>query len=193
MAFKAIQNIISESIDVKSLLLNDKDLLNKIQEIVSEISSNLKNGKQLFICGNGGSAADALHIAAEFSGRFYFNRKALPVEALNVNMAAITAISNDFGFNQVYARMLEAKANEGDLLWLLSTSGKSPNIIEVAKQAKAMNVNTFAFTGQNLTELDELVNQMIKIPSVITPRIQECHLLIGHIICELVEKNLFNE
>lgn len=193
MINKEISNIIKESIQLKELVLNDEALLTDIENVVQLILKTLKNNQQLFICGNGGSAADALHIAAEFSGRFYLNRRALPVEALNVNMAAITAISNDYGFNQVYARMLESKAKEGDLLWLLSTSGKSPNIIEVAKKAQELNVATIAFTGQNITELDDLVQQMIKIPSIDTPRIQECHLMIGHIICELVEKQLFNE
>ncbi len=193
MINKEISNIIKESIQLKELVLKDEALLNDIENVIQLILKTLKNNQQLFICGNGGSAADALHIAAEFSGRFYLNRRALPVEALNVNMAAITAISNDYGFDYVYARMLESKAREGDLLWLLSTSGKSPNIIEVAKKAQELNVATIAFTGQNITELDNLVQQMIKIPSIDTPRIQECHLMIGHIICELVEKQLFNE
>lgn len=193
MENKEIQDNIKQSIQLKELILNDVILLNKIDLIIDKILLKLKSNYQLFLCGNGGSAADALHIAAEFSGRFYLNRKALPVEALNVNMAAITAISNDYGFDKVFARMLESKAKEGDMLWLLSTSGKSPNIIEVAKKAKEIGVKTIAFTGQEITELDDLVNEIIKIPSLITPRIQECHLMIGHIICELVEKKLFNE
>lgn len=187
----SIQKIIQENIALKTALLKDEVLMQHIETIITFLSTKISCNQQLFICGNGGSAADALHLAAEFSGRFYLNRKALPVEALNVNMAAITAISNDFGFEEVYARMLESKAKAGDVLWVLSTSGSSPNIIRAAEKAKELGVDVIAFTGEKQTALDALSKFKVKIPSETTPRIQECHLLLGHIICEWVEKNLF--
>jgi D-sedoheptulose 7-phosphate isomerase len=193
MSKEEIKNSIQSSIHLKEAILKDELTLSKIEALVLSLSQHLTEGKRIWLCGNGGSAADALHIAAEFSGRFYLNRKALPVEALNVNEAALTAIANDFGFENLFARLLEAKANKGDVLWLLSTSGKSPNIINAAKKAIELGVQTIAFTGASQTELDALVQQMIKIPSLETPRIQECHLMLGHIICEFVEKKMFNE
>lgn len=188
-----IQHIIQESILLKQKLLADKDTEETVEHLVVFLSQKLKKEQAVYLCGNGGSAADALHIAAEFSGRFYLNRKALPVEALNVNMAAITAISNDYGFEKVFARMLEAKAKKDDVLWVLSTSGQSENIIKVAEKAKEMGVAVISFTGQKESILDLMADFSVKIPSEITPRIQECHLLLGHIICELVEQKLFNE
>ncbi|MCB0539468.1 MAG: SIS domain-containing protein [Bacteroidetes bacterium] len=188
-----IQHIIQESVLLKQKLLADKNTEEIVEHLVVFLSQKLKKEQAVYLCGNGGSAADALHIAAEFSGRFYLNRKALPVEALNVNMAAITAISNDYGFEQVYARMLEAKATKGDVLWVFSTSGQSKNIIKVAEKAKEMGVAVVSFTGQKESILDSIADFSVKIPSEITPRIQECHLLLGHIICELVEQKLFNE
>lgn len=193
MSKEEIKNSIQSSIHLKEAILKDELTLSKIEALVLSLSQHLTEGKRIWLCGNGGSAADALHIAAEFSGRFYLNRKALPVEALNVNEAALTAIANDFGFENLFARLLEAKANKGDVLWLLSTSGKSPNIINAAKKAIELGVQTIAFTGASQTVLDVLVQQMIKIPSLETPRIQECHLMLGHIICEFVEKKMFNE
>lgn len=188
-----IQHIIQESVLLKQKLLADKNTEETVEHLVVFLSQKLKKEQAVYLCGNGGSAADALHIAAEFSGRFYLNRKALPVEALNVNMAAITAISNDYGFEQVYARMLEAKATKGDVLWVFSTSGQSKNIIKVAEKAKEMGVAVISFTGQKESILDSMADFSVKIPSEVTPRIQECHLLLGHIICELVEQKLFNE
>lgn len=184
---------IQASANLKSALIHDQDLLSSVDQITHKFVDTLIAGNQILICGNGGSAADALHLAAEFSGRFYLNRKALPVEALNVNEAALTAISNDFGFDKLYARLIEAKAKKGDVLWLLSTSGKSPNILNAAIQAQEMGVESVAFTGSNTSSLDKNCSLMVKIPSTNTPRIQECHLLLGHIICELVEKKMFSE
>ena len=188
-----IQHIIQESVLLKQKLLADKNTEETVEHLVVFLSQKLKKEQAVYLCGNGGSAADALHIAAEFSGRFYLNRKALPVEALNVNMAAITAISNDYGFENVFARMLEAKATKGDVLWVFSTSGQSKNIIKVAEKAKEMGVAVVSFTGQKESILDSIADFSVKIPSEITPRIQECDLLLGHIICELVEQKLFNE
>jgi D-sedoheptulose 7-phosphate isomerase len=153
----------------------------------------LKLGSQVLICGNGGSAADALHLAAEFSGRFYLDRQALPVEALNVNEAALTAIANDFGYDKLFARLVQAKGRQNDILWLLTTSGASQNIIQAAIEAKNRGLRVIAFTGQKPSELDKIVDVVVKVPSTDTPRIQECQLMLGHIICELIEKELFDE
>lgn len=191
MQLEEIKKLIEDSVKLKQSLLKDTELLKIVEVLVDDLLSHLKEGRSLYLCGNGGSAADALHIAAEFSGRFYLNRPALPVEALNVNEAALTAISNDFGFENLFARMLESKARNGDMLWVFTTSGKSQNILKVLEKAKEMNVLSVAFCGQNTEDL-HLANQVIAIPSSVTPRIQECHMLLAHIICELVEKKLFN-
>ncbi len=189
----SITNRIQESIALQELLLKDEQVAKDLARVIDLLVDKFKQGQGLYLCGNGGSAADASHLAAEFSGRFYLNRKALPAETLSVNMAAVTAISNDFGFESLFARMLESKGKEGDVLWVLSTSGSSKNIIEVAKQAGEMGIAVVSFTGQKLSELDSLAAISVKIPSIDTPRIQECHMLLGHIICEQVEKQLFNE
>lgn len=188
-----IQNRIKESIDVKSQLLSNTLLLAQIEETVNQIVSVFQNGNKLLLCGNGGSAADAIHLAAEFSGRYYLDRKPLNAEALNVNVAAITAVSNDYGFSFLFARMLEAKAQKGDLLWLFSTSGNSENIINAANKAKEIGVKTIAFTGENGGKLNNICDVVVKIPSNDTPRIQEAHIMLGHIICELVENKLFGK
>lgn len=189
----AIKSIIQSSINTKEALLNNTEILESVENIIAFITNRLKSNNRVWLAGNGGSAADALHIAAEFSGRFYINRKALPVEALSVNMAAITAISNDYGFENIYSRMLEAKATKEDVLWVFSTSGQSENIIKAVEKAKELSVSVIAFTGSKASKLDKLADFLVKIPSEITPRIQEAHMLLGHIICELTEKQLFNE
>jgi D-sedoheptulose 7-phosphate isomerase len=188
-----IQNRIKESIEVKTSLLNDALLLAQIEVAVDQIIAVFKRGNKLLLCGNGGSAADAIHLAAEFSGRYYLDRKPLNAEALNVNVAAITAVSNDYGFSLLFARMLEAKAQKGDLLWLFSTSGNSENIINAANKAKEIGVKTIAFTGENGGKLNNICDVVVKIPSKDTPRIQEAHIMLGHIICELVENKLFGK
>lgn len=193
MLSETIKDRINASIAVKKLMLSDNRLLTQVHELVILLKDQLKLGQQILLCGNGGSAADALHLAAEFSGRFYLNRKALPVEALNVNEAALTAIANDFGYDQLFARLVQAKGRPNDVLWLLTTSGASPNIIQAAIEGKNNGLQVVAFTGEKASELDSIVDVMIKVPSADTPRIQECQLLLGHIICELIEKELFNE
>lgn len=184
-----INQILNKSIEVKQKL-NSSVIINETNQIIKALLEVFASNGSLWLCGNGGSAADALHLSAEFSGRFYKERKALPVEALNVNMAAITAIGNDYGFKQVFARMLEAKAKSGDFLWVLTTSGRSENIIQAVLKAKSMGVKIIAFTGENESAIDNHADFLIKIPSNDTPRIQECHLLLGHIIAELVENKI---
>lgn len=188
-----IESRISESIAVKHAVLLDETLLIGVEKSVEMILAGFSNSGKLLLCGNGGSAADAIHLAAEFSGRYYLDRKALNAEALNVNVAAITAVSNDYGFDWLFARMLESKAVEGDVLWVFSTSGNSPNVVNVAIKAREMNVKTIAFTGQDGGKLSNLCDVIIKVPSSDTPRIQEAHIMLGHIICELVENQLFGK
>lgn len=188
-----IESRISESIAVKQAVLLDETLLSGVEKSVEMILSAFSNSGKLLLCGNGGSAADAIHLAAEFSGRYYLDRKALNAEALNVNVAAITAVSNDYGFDWLFARMLESKAVEGDVLWVFSTSGNSPNVVNAAIKAREMKVKTIAFTGQDGGKLSNLCDEIIRVPSSDTPRIQEAHIMLGHIICELVENQLFGK
>lgn len=151
----------------------------------------LRNQYAVFFCGNGGSAADAQHLAAELSGRYYLNRKPLDAEALHVNTSYLTATANDFGFDQVYSRLVEAKGRKGDVLVALSTSGNSPNVVNAVKQARNQGLVVIGFTGQNTSQIDEYCDVLIKVPSTDTPRVQEIHILLGHIICEIVEQELF--
>lgn len=193
MRSETIKDRIQASMSVKQLMFEDQSLLSQVDDLIILLKDTLKLGSQVLICGNGGSAADALHLAAEFSGRFYLDRQALPVEALNVNEAALTAIANDFGYDKLFARLVQAKGRQNDMLWLLTTSGASQNIIHAAIEAKNRGLKVVAFTGQKPSELDKIVDVVIKVPSTDTPRIQECQLMLGHIICELIEKELFDE
>jgi len=193
MRSETIKDRIKASMSVKQLIIEDQSLIAQVDDLIILLRDALKLGSQVLICGNGGSAADALHLAAEFSGRFYLDRQALPVEALNVNEAALTAIANDFGYDKLFARLVQAKGRQNDMLWLLTTSGASQNIIHAAIEAKNRGLKVVAFTGQKPSELDKIVDVVIKVPSTDTPRIQECQLMLGHIICELIEKELFDE
>lgn len=188
-----IQNRLKESILLKQSVLESEAIISQISEIVTIIKNCFQQGNKLLLCGNGGSAADALHLAAEFSGRYYLDRKALNAEALNVNVAALTAVSNDYSFEKIFARLLEAKAEKDDVLWVFSTSGNSQNIIEAVVEAQKLHVKTIAFTGETGGKLNGLADLVIKVPSTDTPRIQELHMILGHIICELVEKELFGK
>src|SRR5207245_3724831 len=161
---------------------------------VSEILVNaLRRGNKLLLFGNGGSAADAQHIAAELVGRFAFDRPVLPPLALSVNSSCVTAIGNDYGFDQVFSRQLEALARAGDVAFGISTSGNSPNVLRGLSSAKSLGLRTVALTGRTGGNLLKCVDLCICVPSDETPRIQECHILIGHIISELVERELFHE
>lgn len=190
---ETIKNIIQNSINVKQSILEDQGLLNTVEEIITVVTNAFKKGNSVYFCGNGGSAADAQHLAAEFSGRFYKNRKALPSEALHCNTSYLTAVANDFGYDIIYARLIEGIAKEGDVLVGLSTSGNSPNIVKAFEAAREKSVITIGFTGQGGGVLKTLSNYLINIPSDDTPRIQESHIMIGHIICELVEQKYFSE
>ena len=187
-----IKNIIAESIAVKNNVLGNKDLLQTINDIVDVLVDALKRGNRIYFCGNGGSAADAQHLAAELSGRFYKDRHALRAEALHCNASYSTAISNDYSFDIVYSRLIEGIADAGDVLIGLSTSGSSINIVKAFETAKNRNVVTIGFTGMSGGLLKGLSDYLINIPSSDTPRIQESHILIGHIICQLTEENYFS-
>lgn len=186
-----IQQSIEDSIAVKQLILNDKELLNRIEEAYVLCVNSLKLGGKIWLAGNGGSAADAQHLAAELSGRFYLDRKSLPAEALHVNGSFMTAVANDYGFDKVYARMLQGCAHKGDVLFAISTSGNSANILEAVDMAKSLGMHVIALTGESGGKLRQCCDILLNVPSHDTPRIQESHIMIGHIICEHIEKEMF--
>ncbi len=186
-----IKSIIQASIDTKQQLLQDETLINAIQGAVDVITAAFQNGKRVYFCGNGGSAADAQHLAAEFSGRFYTDRKALPAEALHCNTSYITAVGNDYSYDVIYARMIHGIGQAGDVLVGLSTSGNSANIVKAFDTARDLGITTIGLTGMTGGLLKATSDILINVPSTDTPRIQESHILAGHIICQLVEEQLF--
>jgi D-sedoheptulose 7-phosphate isomerase len=186
-----IKNIIKASIETKQKVLMNEDLLNTICLIVDAVVKAFKNGNRVYFCGNGGSAADAQHLAAEFSGRFYMDRKALPAEALHCNTSYLTAVANDYSFDVVYSRMIDGIGQEGDVLIGLSTSGNSANIVNAFTTAREKKMITIGFTGESGGKMKNISDYLVNIPSTDTPRIQESHILIGHIVCELVELKYF--
>jgi len=186
-----IAHRIKAAIEVKENLLMDAKTLTTIQAIVDLCTQQIKKKHKIFFCGNGGSAADAQHLATELSGKFYLDRAPIFAEALHVNTSYLTAVSNDYSFDHAYARLVEAKCDKGDILFGLSTSGNSKNVLRAFEQAQQQEVTTIGFTGQDGGGLKDLSTYWIPIPSEDTPRIQEAHILVGHIICELVENNLF--
>ena len=186
-----IKKIIKASIDTKQSVLQNEGLLKTIAASVDLIVNAFRNGNRVYFCGNGGSAADAQHLAAEFSGRFYTDRKALPAEALHCNTSYLTAVGNDYGFDEIYSRLIDGIGEKGDVLVGLSTSGNSPNILKAFNTAKKKEMITIGFTGKSGGEMRALCNHLINIPSTDTPRIQESHIMIGHIICQLVEEKYF--
>lgn len=186
-----IKRAIEDSIATKQLILNDKALLERLEKAVDICVDAIKNGGKIWFAGNGGSAADAQHLAAELSGRYYLDRKSIPAEALHVNTSFLTAVANDYGYDMVYARLLEGCGRKGDVLVAISTSGNSKNILEVAKLAKEKGVKVIALTGMTGGMLAQGNDVLLNVPSNDTPRIQECHILLGHILCEHIEKELF--
>lgn len=188
-----IKASIQASIDTKTKLLNNQEQLDKILAVVKLTTEAFRKGNRVYFCGNGGSAADAQHLAAEFSGRFYKNRLALPAEALHCNTSYLTAVANDFGYDLIYARLVEGLMKEGDVLFGFSTSGNSTNIVAAFEMARKKSVHTIGFTGAKGGALAALSDYLFAIPSDDTPRIQESHILVGHIICQLVEAAYFDE
>ena len=186
-----IKGLISSSINTKKQILENADLIGAIEEAVELIVNAYKNGNKVLFCGNGGSAADAQHLAAELSGRFYYDRPPLNAEAWHVNSSYLTAVANDYGYEFVYSRLLEGCGAKGDILIALSTSGNSSNILKAIETAENLGVYTIGLTGQSGGKMNAMCNLLINVPSKETPRIQESHILIGHIICQLVEETMF--
>jgi D-sedoheptulose 7-phosphate isomerase len=186
-----IKRIVSDSIAVKTAVLNNDALLSTVHEVSEKVVGALKNGNRLYFCGNGGSAADAQHLAAEFSGRFYTDRRALPAEALHCNTSYLTAVANDYSYDVVYSRLIEGIANPGDVLLGLSTSGNSKNIVNAFESARKNRIITVGFTGEGGGKMKAISDYLINVPSTDTPRIQESHILLGHIICQLAEELYF--
>jgi D-sedoheptulose 7-phosphate isomerase len=186
-----IKDIIQASIDTKTQVLQDETLLQTIEAVVELLVNAFRNGNRVYFCGNGGSAADAQHLAAEFSGRFYTDRKALPAEALHCNTSYLTAVANDYSYDVVYSRMIEGIGRPGDVLVGLSTSGNSLNIMKAFETARAAQMKTVGFTGLTGGQMKQVSDFLLNIPSTDTPRIQESHIMVGHIICQLVEERYF--
>jgi D-sedoheptulose 7-phosphate isomerase len=186
-----IKTIIQASITVKQQLLQSDDILKTLSHCVTEIVAAFKNGNKVLFCGNGGSAADAQHLAAEFSGRFYKDRDALPAEALHCNSSYLTAVANDYSYDVIYSRLVKGIGNKGDVLIGLSTSGNSKNIIAAFEVAKEKGMLTIGFTGDSGGKMKASSDHLLNVPSSDTPRIQESHIMLGHIICQLVEEQYF--
>lgn len=188
-----VSQSIQASIAVKERLLSSSEFVSTVAEVSELLVNSIEQGKKILLFGNGGSAADAQHIAAEFVGRFAFDRPALPALALSVNTSSVTAIGNDYGFDLIFSRQLEALGRPGDVAIGISTSGDSQNIIRAVSVAKRLGLHTIGLTGWTGGKLKNAVDYCICVPSKETPRIQECHILIGHIISELVEQTIFHE
>lgn len=187
----SITRVIEASIATKQSLLRSTETVSTIGKVSELLVNALKSGNKALFFGNGGSAADAQHIAAEFVGRFGFDRPALPALALSVNSSCVTAIGNDYGFDQVFSRQVEALARPGDVAIGISTSGNSPNVLCALAKAKEIGLHTVGLTGGGGGRLRGAVDHCVCAPSNETPRIQECHILIAHIISELVEREMF--
>jgi len=185
-----IKRIFNDSIDVKKEIVADARLLSIIDEVAVIVTQCFEQGGKVLLCGNGGSASDAQHIAAEFTGRFYLDREPLFAEALHVNTSFLTAVANDYSFSEVYSRSVKAKGKKGDVLIGLSTSGNSENIVKAFKVSQELGLITIGLTGNSGGEMMD-ADYLINVPSLDTPRIQEAHITIGHVICELVEKKIF--
>ena len=187
-----IKDIIIASIETKNKILADENMIKAIGDCSALITTAFKNGNKILLCGNGGSAADAQHLAAEFTGRFYTDRDALPAEALHCNTSYLTAVANDYSYDVVYSRMIKGIGKKGDVLIGLSTSGNSKNIIAAFETAKEKGMHTIGFTGEGGGKMKSISDYLFNVPSSDTPRIQESHILIGHIICQLVEEQYFS-
>jgi D-sedoheptulose 7-phosphate isomerase len=185
-----IKDILEASIETKKQILADEKLLNTIERISQKIIRAISDGNKILFCGNGGSAADAQHLAAELSNKFYKNRKPLDAEALHVNTSYLTACANDYAFEDIYSRLIEARGRCGDILVGLSTSGNSKNIINALKKAKEKDMVCIGFSGKDGGEMKSNCDYIIQIPSTDTARIQESHITIGHILCKIIEDTL---
>ena len=189
---KHISDILNDSLNNLQKVISDKGLILEIETITTKIIKAFKDGNKLLLCGNGGSASDAQHIAAELSGRFIKERKPLYAEALHVNSSYMTAVSNDYGFESTYSRMLEAIGKKGDILIALSTSGNSENVVNAVKMANSLDMLSVGMSGATGGKIKELCQHNIIIPSSNTARIQEAHIIVGHIFCQIIEEKLFD-
>jgi D-sedoheptulose 7-phosphate isomerase len=187
-----ISDILNDSFNNLQKVINDKGLILEIETITTKIIKAFKDGNKLLLCGNGGSASDAQHIAAELSGRFIKERKPLYAEALHVNSSYMTAVSNDYGFESTYSRMLEAIGKKGDVLIALSTSGNSENVVNAVKMANSLDMLSVGMSGGKGGKIKDLCQHNIIIPSSNTARIQEAHIIVGHIFCQIIEDKLFD-
>lgn len=187
-----VKSIIASSIEVKNKILADTEMQERVEQVALLIADAFKEGHRVYLCGNGGSAADAQHLAAEFTGRFYSDREPLPAEALHVNTSFMTAVANDYSYDQVYERAVKAHGRKGDVLIGLSTSGNSKNIILAQEEAKRRGMLVVSFTGETGGRMKDSCDYLFNVPSTDTPRIQESHILLGHIVCQLVEEKLFS-
>jgi len=187
----AVKRALRESIELKNQVLQDEEMLLQLEVLAERMTASFKKGGKVYFCGNGGSAADAQHLAAELSGRYYYDRPPLAAEALHVNTSYLTAVANDYSYDEIYARLFIAFGQPADVLIGLSTSGNSKNVVRAFEEAKKKGVLTVAFTGKDGGSLAELANMAFKIPSKDTPRIQEVHMLLGHSLCEIVEQKMF--
>ena len=186
-----IKSKIEDSIIIKNKLLKNEIILSTLEQIINDIITSYKAGGKVLWCGNGGSAADAQHLAAELSGRFYYDRPPLFSEALHVNTSYTTAVANDYSYEIIYSRLVEAMGKKNDVLIGLSTSGNSQNVVKAIEKANQLGLTTVAFTGETGGQLKTISKYLINIESTNTPRIQECHMILGHTICEIVEMKLF--
>ena len=189
-----ILSSITDSVETKQRLLQDSSLISLVGRVSEVCLRALRSGNKLLLFGNGGSAADTQHIATEMLGRFAFERPALPALALSVDTSALTAVSNDYGFDHAFSRQIEALGREGDVALGFSTAGNSPNVLRAISSAKKLKLHTVGFTGKagGKLKLCADLDDCICVPSEVTARIQECHMLIGHIICQIVEEELFH-
>ena len=191
MSNDKIFRAIGESISVKQKILEDEGLLDLIHEVADECIAAFRKGNRVLLAGNGGSAADAQHIAAEFVGRYAFDRPGLPSIAFTTDTSMLTAIANDYGYDQIFCRQLEANGRKADVFIGISTSGNSPNVVAALRRARELDIITVGLTGQGGGVMQSLCDYCIQVPSMSTPRIQESHIMLGHIICGLVEEALF--
>lgn len=189
---KLIENYILDTIDIRNEVVGNAAMIQTIENIAIEIEKAYRNGNKVLLAGNGGSAADAQHIAGELINKLYFDRPPLSAVALSVDTSVMTAIGNDFSFDNVFSRQVEANGTAGDVFIGISTSGNSLNVVKAIKEANKKNLVTVGLTGEKSCEMDDICDYLIKVPSSETPKIQETHIMIGHILCKIVEKNMFS-
>ena len=193
MDIAGIQHIIEDSIATKQAIVSGQTLMQTASKIANAITTCYRNGGKVLFCGNGGSAADAQHLAAELSGRFYFDRPPLDAEALHVNSSYVTAVANDYTYDEIYSRYVNGVGKKGDVLIGISTSGNSENIMRALQVAKSKGMVTVAMTGESGGKMKDVVDFLLNVPSTDTPRIQEAHIMLGHIFCQIVEEDLFGK